>query len=349
MNEPHDNVLPDWLTNLPPEANESLEQTWITPLAHHVASVPVPPVSAEKPRLGGELPDWLLDAPLDGEMPSTVHLPVGTALASLAAPAPAPDATESLDLPDWLAGVEVDTSLTTTANEFALTEPTREFTLQDDVRAFAEESLDTLLETPLPDFTPRVVPPASVEPDVPDFAALDELLSDRRRQVHAELATLGLMSASERTTVSLDNQYIVFSLGALNYAVPMRQVREVATMPNLTSVPNSPAWLLGIANLRGDLVAHVDLRRFFGLVDNPDASSRVAIVQSSTGQTRAGLCVDRVMGLRRLSVDNPESVDPRVAGAGYLTSRVPFEQGVVFLLDVDALLASQKMCQYDVA
>ena len=60
-------------------------------------------------------------------------------------------------------------------------------------------------------------------------------------------------------------QLIVFQLGDEEYGLRIEQVKEVTVTPEVARMPKTPAFIKGIANLRGDIIAIVDLEERFGL------------------------------------------------------------------------------------
>ncbi|HEY0231717.1 MAG TPA: chemotaxis protein CheW [Dokdonella sp.] len=90
---------------------------------------------------------------------------------------------------------------------------------------------------------------------------------------------------------------IGFRIGPRHFVSSIAEVNEILTLPPLTVVPGAKSWLLGIANVRGNLVPTVDLRDFIGdgrstLSD----ASRVLIVRQQGGSV--GLLIDEVLGQR---------------------------------------------------
>lgn len=60
-------------------------------------------------------------------------------------------------------------------------------------------------------------------------------------------------------------QLIVFQLGEEDYALPIDQVKEIVLTPKISVVPQTPDYVMGIANIRGEVICVVDLERKFGL------------------------------------------------------------------------------------
>ena len=96
---------------------------------------------------------------------------------------------------------------------------------------------------------------------------------------------------------------IGLQLGDARYVVPREEVREVMQRPPLTRVPGADDWLLGLANVRGQLIPIVDLRQLCGLpAAQTDRRTRVILVNSD--EAPMGVQVDEVFGFRRFVADD---------------------------------------------
>ncbi|MEX2336562.1 MAG: chemotaxis protein CheW [Fulvivirga sp.] len=60
-------------------------------------------------------------------------------------------------------------------------------------------------------------------------------------------------------------QFVTFKLGGEDYAVNIQYVKEVTITPKISRIPKTPAFIKGIANVRGDLIAIIDLEERFGM------------------------------------------------------------------------------------
>lgn len=90
---------------------------------------------------------------------------------------------------------------------------------------------------------------------------------------------------------------IGFRVGLRHFVSVIAEVNEILTMPVLTPVPGTRSWLLGIANVRGNLVPIIDLRDFVeGERTVVTDSSRVLVVRQQAGSV--GLLIDEVLGQR---------------------------------------------------
>jgi twitching motility protein PilI len=85
------------------------------------------------------------------------------------------------------------------------------------------------------------------------------------------------------------------------YLIAREEVREVLGVPSpLTRVPGARSWILGLANVRGQLLPIIDLRQFFGGGVTPLARNTRAVVANHR-DVPAGLVVDEVLGFRRFA------------------------------------------------
>lgn len=91
---------------------------------------------------------------------------------------------------------------------------------------------------------------------------------------------------------------LAFRLGEDDYVVPRDEVRELLSPPHLTRVPGAADWLLGVANVRGELMPICDLRRLAGYpAPAPGRDARVVVFQHP--QAPMGFLVDGIYGHRQ--------------------------------------------------
>ena len=100
--------------------------------------------------------------------------------------------------------------------------------------------------------------------------------------------------------------------GGERYALPVDEVSEVGELGEVTPLPGSAPEVLGLRNLRGQVVPVVDLAAMLG-VGGRAAPTRVVIAES--GGRRAGLAVEGVDGVDELPDPSEESDSPLLAGA----------------------------------
>ena len=131
-------------------------------------------------------------------------------------------------------------------------------------------------------------------------------------------------------------EILAFSLAGETYGVETCHVREVCQLKDLTAVPCTPPFVVGVMNLRGQILAIVDLREFFqlparGLTD----LNRVIVLRG--GDNELGLLADSIDGLRSVRASDLQEGLPTLTGI-----RERFLKGVtgrmLAVLDDDRLL-----------
>ena len=131
-----------------------------------------------------------------------------------------------------------------------------------------------------------------------------------------------------------------FVLGREEFGIPVTQVREVIRVADITRVPHAPPHVRGVANLRGRILAVVELRSRLGLAPaDPTPRSRIVVVDLR-GRV-LGLLVDAVSQVTKVPeasvVAAPEDV--RSAEADYVTGVARWQSRLIILLDLEKALA----------
>jgi len=103
-----------------------------------------------------------------------------------------------------------------------------------------------------------------------------------------------------------DNRFLVFSVAGEQYAVALRDLKEILANQELTRVPFTPHDLMGVLNLRGQVVSVLDLHARFG-VTAAEKSSETSIIILEHRRDLIGLCVDSVDFVVNLP---PEQLEP---------------------------------------
>ncbi|WP_130471036.1 chemotaxis protein CheW [Candidatus Magnetaquicoccus inordinatus] len=106
---------------------------------------------------------------------------------------------------------------------------------------------------------------------------------------------------------------VEFTLGAEHYAIELRHVREIVPFRELTPLPGVMEAIAGVINLRGEIVALLDLKRLFALpVSAADGNSRILVLRSVDREL--AVLADAIIGVRHLSLANTLSSLPTLSG-----------------------------------
>lgn len=101
-------------------------------------------------------------------------------------------------------------------------------------------------------------------------------------------------------------QLVIFQLNGQEYGIDIFKVNEIVPYTKPTKIPNSPAFIEGVLNLRGRVIPIISLKKRFNLED-AGSDERTRIIVSNTGATVAGFVVDEASEV--LTVDK-ESIEP---------------------------------------
>lgn len=138
-------------------------------------------------------------------------------------------------------------------------------------------------------------------------------------------------------------QWVTFRLEDETYGINVMQVQEVLRVSEIAPVPGAPDYVLGIINLRGNVVTVIDTRKRFGMPPGEvDDNSRVVIIESQ-GQI-FGILVDsvaEVVELRRSEIDVAPNVGNEES-ARYIQGVATVDSDLLILVDLNKLLTEEE-------
>ena len=150
-----------------------------------------------------------------------------------------------------------------------------------------------------------------------------------------------------RTQTSSPSKYVTFNLGQESYGLPVLHVREIIRICPITPVPNMPPHVRGVINLRGTVIAVLDLRAKFSMASVP-AGERACIIVlqlgvASTRPTLIGIIVDAVEEVVQLGNSEiepcPDFGDS--TASQYILGIATLQGGVKTLLEIEKIFAEE--------
>ena len=144
------------------------------------------------------------------------------------------------------------------------------------------------------------------------------MIQNRRITDYDDMSTT--ITASEDADL---RQFVSFVVGEQHYCVDIMAVREIKAWTGTTALPNSPAHIRGVINLRGAIVPVIDLRKRFGQeLTKPTPAHVIVIV--AIGDIQNGLLVD---GVSDIVTVNKKDIAPIPSMEG--EDRNPYFQGLI--------------------
>ncbi len=154
------------------------------------------------------------------------------------------------------------------------------------------------------------------------------------------------MSQKDKTANDPVLQWVTCNIEDEVYGVNVMQVQEVLRLTDIAPVPGAPDYVVGIINLRGNVVTVIDTRKRFGLMPKEtDDASRIIIIEVEGNVM--GMLVDsvaEVVYLRQSEIDTAPNVndDSSKFIQGVSSSR----ENLLILIDVNKLLADTPLADF---
>lgn len=107
---------------------------------------------------------------------------------------------------------------------------------------------------------------------------------------------------ASKTAAQVESSRLSLACGGEQWLVRLSDAAEVIAVPPVATVPHTRPWFAGVANLRGNLYSVIDFARFLGKPLAPaSAANRLVVFGPRTGELRAGIVVQRVLGLSNVT------------------------------------------------
>jgi purine-binding chemotaxis protein CheW len=142
-------------------------------------------------------------------------------------------------------------------------------------------------------------------------------------------------------------QFLTFELAGESYGIEILKVQEIRGWESVREIPNTPDYIKGALNLRGEIVPIVDLRERFGMEKNEYSPVTVVIVlcvDNSQGSHVMGIVADAVSDVLDITIDDIKD-SPKLGSkidTRYMRGMHVGEKHMVMLLDTDKLLDSEE-------
>ncbi len=141
-------------------------------------------------------------------------------------------------------------------------------------------------------------------------------------------------------------QLVNFRLRDEEFGVEIGSVKEITKVADISHIPSAPSFIQDVTNLRGQVIAVIDLAKQFGLApqENLPESARI-VVTAVNGQT-VGMLVDEVPEVLKIAEENieptPELIQTEIS-KDYIKGVGKLENRLIILLDLERVLAPHEV------
>ncbi len=153
------------------------------------------------------------------------------------------------------------------------------------------------------------------------------------------------MEGQERNVNDEVIQWVTFKLDDEIYGINVMQVQEVLRLPEIAPVPGAPSYVMGIINLRGNVVTVIDTRNRFSLPQKePDDSTRIIITE--VDEQVIGMLVDavaEVVNLRSSEIETTPNLGEENESSKYIQGVHSRNEEILILIDVDKMLSESEL------
>lgn len=146
------------------------------------------------------------------------------------------------------------------------------------------------------------------------------------------------------SVVNIDFKMVAFSLAGKDYAIDILKVKEIAKAGRFTYVPNTSPFVLGVYNLRGEIIPIIDLRLFFNIDVPPRTGNEIENMIIVTVEEQIfGVVVDaidKVVGIQKSTIQPPHPLFGDIS-IKYIAGVVESNNHLYILLDIDRIFGSK--------
>lgn len=178
-----------------------------------------------------------------------------------------------------------------------------------------------------------------------DASTLQKTGEEKKQQLlKARARELARGDAKEKTAGE-SIEVVEFLLAYETYGIESCYVREICSLKELTPIPCTPPFVLGIINVRGQIVSVIDIKKFFDLPDQGLTDLNKVLVLKNEGM-EFGLLADAIVGVRSLPTCDLQSTLPTLTGI-----REEYLRGItkerVVILDAVKLLSDKNIVVHE--
>ena len=140
-----------------------------------------------------------------------------------------------------------------------------------------------------------------------------------------------------------ENQYVVFNLKEEEFGIDIMNVKEIIPYAKSIKVPNTPDFIEGIINYRGNVIPIINLRKRFKLGDQ-EISKDTRIIVIALENKEIGFVVDEASQTLRLNEDQIDPTPDIISGVDkrYIIGVGKVDERLLILIDLEKILTDEE-------
>ena len=164
---------------------------------------------------------------------------------------------------------------------------------------------------------------------------------ERQKILHARARLLAARGKAEAASAHPPVEVVEFVLGPEHYGIESCHIREIHPLSEFTPLPCTPAFVLGLVNVRGQILSIIDIKKLFDLPQKGLTDLNKVIVVHAN-QMEVGILADTIVGVRSVALEELQPALPTLTGI-----RAEYLKGItkdpMVVLDVEKILSDEKI------
>lgn len=164
---------------------------------------------------------------------------------------------------------------------------------------------------------------------------------EKQRILHARARLLATDARTETASLHSLLEIVEFALGSERYGIESSHIREILLLNDFTPLPCTPAFVLGLVNVRGQILSIINIKKLFDLPEKSLTDlNKVLIIHAD--HMELGILADAILGVRSIVQEELDPALPTMTGI-----RAEYLKGItkdsLVVLDVKKFLADEKI------
>jgi purine-binding chemotaxis protein CheW len=168
---------------------------------------------------------------------------------------------------------------------------------------------------------------------------------EKQQILRVRARSLAAGGKAETTSPGRFLEVVPFVLGSEHYGIESRHIREILPLTEFTPLPCTPSFVLGLVNVRGQILSIIDIKKLFDLPEKGLTNlNKVIVVQAN--HMELGILADAILGVRRIALEDLHPALPTLTGI-----REKYLKGItkdpLVVLDVVNILSDERILVND--